>query len=110
MTNQPFDKPLNQWIEDEVDVPTFEPQVNEAEGRVEFTQTTKKVKRRTMYSDAKPTRIVCSKHEYYCADKGKYLFKCRNAGCQWHRIAPPISFKFDPETGILTHRHTGVRY
>ncbi len=102
-----FDKPLNTWIEEEVDMPVFTPKVNEAAGRVEFTQETKRVKQRTIYSDSKPTRVVCGAHEYACLDKGKYLFKCKK--CDWHKFAYPVTYKFDPTTGIITYRSSGIR-
>ena len=102
-----FDKPLNVWTEEEVEVPTFKPEYNEKEKRLEVKQSTTKIKQRTMYVDSRPSTVVCSQHIYFPKDKGKSLFKCKN--CAWHRIALPISFKFDPETGILTRRKTGER-
>ena len=102
-----FPHPLNTFIEEEVDMPTFTPGVDEKNNRVEFKQEMKKVKQRTIYVDSKPTRLVCSAHIYACINKGKYHFKCTK--CDWHRIALPITFKFDPETGILTYRESGIR-
>lgn len=102
-----FDKPLNEWIEEDVDVkvmtPTFDPETK----KVELKQEIKRVKQKTYYSDSAPTRLVCTDHVYRCIDKGKYKFKC--VKCDWHRIALPVSFKFDEATGILTRRDTGVR-
>jgi len=102
-----FPHPLNTWIDEEVEVPVMTPKVNEKESRVEFTQEMKKVAQKTMYVDSKQTRIVCGSHTYACIDKGSYLFKCKK--CDWHKIAFPVTFKFDQETGILTYRHTGIR-
>ena len=104
-----FDKPLNSWVEEEVEMPVFTPVVNEEENRVEFKQEMKKVRQRTFYSNAKPTRLMCADHVYACINKGKYLFKCQTRGCGWHRIAPPVTFKFDPATGFLTYRESGIR-
>lgn len=105
MTDLPFK--TNEWLEEEIEIPAFEPVVDEVNNRVEIKQTTKKATRRTMYVDSKPTRVICNNHKYICLDKGKYLFRCTK--CSWHKIALPISFKFDPETGILTSRTTGIQ-
>lgn len=99
--------PLNTWIQEEIDVPSFDPVVNEKEKRVEFNQTTKKATQKTYYAHSTPRRVVCSNHVYTCLDKPKYLFKCTK--CDWHKILYPVTYKFDPETGIVTHRETGER-
>lgn len=104
MPKYPFK--TNEFIEEEVDVPSFEPVVNEKKKRVEFRRTTVKATRKTMFVDSKPRRVICKDHKYFPIDKGKYTFKCMN--CDWHRIAPPITFKFDQKTGKLTYRETGV--
>lgn len=106
MSQNKFDKPLNTWIEEEVDMPVFTPEVNEKENRVEYTQTTKKVKQKTFYSDAPPRMVVCSSHEYVCLSKPNSLFKCTK--CDWHRVAPTITYRYDPETKKLIHRETGL--
>lgn len=95
----------NEFIEEEVNIPSFEPVVKE--DHVEFKQTTKKATRKTFYSDQKPKQVICTNHKYICLDKGKYSFKC--VKCSWHKIAFPHLFKFDPETGILSNRKTGAR-
>ena len=108
MTNQPeFDKPTDQWIDEEIEIPVMAPQLNEETGKYEITRTTKKVTQRTFYAHTTPTKVICKDHQYICLDKGKYLFKCIH--CDWHRIAPPVTFKFDPTTGKLTYRKTGVQ-
>lgn len=107
MSQDKFNKPLNQWIEEEVEMPVFTPEVNEDEGRVEFTQTTKKVKQKTFYSDSPPRRVVCANHEYICLSKPKSLFKCTK--CDWNRIALPVTYRYNPETKELIHRETGEK-
>ena len=102
-----FPHPLNTFIEEEVEVATMVPRVNEKEKRVEFVKGVKKVKQKTYYADSKPVKIVCSDHRFVCLDKGKYLFKCKK--CTWHKIAYPVTFKFDEKTGILTYRRTGIK-
>lgn len=100
-----FDKPTNQWIEEDVDVKVMTPVFNEKTKVVELKEEVKTFKQKTFYADSPQTKIVCNDHRYVCLDKGKYLFKCKK--CTWNRIAPPVSFKFDQETGILTRRRTG---
>jgi hypothetical protein len=101
-----FDKPLNTWVEEDVKMPVFTPEVNEKEGRVEFKQEMKNVKQRTFYADSPQKRLICSRHEYVPLDKPKYLFGCTH--CDWHRVAPPVTFKYDPEKKTLSYRENGV--
>ena len=102
-----FPHKLNEWIEEEVDVPSTETVVNEKENRVEFKQNTRKATQKTIYLDSKPTRVICGDHHYTCIDKAKYVFKCTK--CDWHKIAFPVTYKFNPETGKLIHRETGIQ-
>jgi len=102
-----FNKPTNEWIEEDVDIkvmtPTFDPETN----TVKLKEEIKKVKQKTYYAQSTPSTVICAEHVYRCENKGRYLFKCTK--CAWHRIAYPVSYRFDPETGILTNRKTGVR-
>lgn len=103
-----FNKPLNQWVEDEIEVPSYEPKLNKKEKRIEFTKTTKKVTRKTMYVNSIPRKFSCADgHKYFCLDKKKYIFKCINRGCDWHIVARPIDYKYDQKTKDLFNRHTG---
>jgi len=104
-----FDKPLNTFIEEDIEIPSFEPVVNEKEKRVEFKQTTQKATRKTFYAHSEPKRIVCSggTHEFRCIDRGKYVFKCVN--CDFHKISYPVTYRFNQQSGKLTHRLTGVQ-
>ena len=81
-----FPKPLNTFIEEEIEIPSFEPRVNEKEKRVEFIQTIKKATRKTYYSNSPSKKMICAggTHVFRCLDKGKYIFKCRN--CDFHKI------------------------
>lgn len=105
MSQDKFPHPTNQWIEEEVDMPVFDPVVNEAEGRVEFNQTTKKVKQKTYYADSPARRVVCAKHEFVCLNKPRSIFKCTK--CDWTRTALPVTYRYNPETKELLHRETG---
>lgn len=102
-----FDKPTNTWLEEDVDVsimtPVFDPETH----KVEVTETVKRVKQRTFYSDSPATKVVCNHHHYQMINPGRYMFKCIH--CDWHRIAPPVTFRFLPETGELVRRDTGQR-
>ena len=69
-----FDKPLETWITEDVEMLVNTPKVNKEKKRVEFTQEMKTVKQKTFYSDSKPKTVICKQHVYYCVDKGKYLF------------------------------------
>jgi hypothetical protein len=98
---------LNEFIEEDVQMPVMTPVVDEKNGRIEFKQEMKTVKQKTMYVDSKATKVICNAHVYVCVNKGKYHFKCTK--CDWNRIAPPVTFKFNPETGILSYRENGIR-
>lgn len=99
-----FDKPLNQWVEEEIEIPSFEPVVNEAEKRVEYNQVMKKATRKTYYSDSRPRQLICNDHFFYPEDKKKALFACNR--CRYKKIAYPVTYRYNPETGKLTHRVT----
>ena len=100
-----FPHPLNTWVEEEVDVPSFEPKVNESENRVEFEQTTKKATRRTFYAHSAPRKVMCASHEYLPC-KGDYKYHCIH--CDWIKVGYPVTYKYDPETKKLLHRETGL--
>ena len=102
-----FPGKTNEWIEEEIDVPVMKPHVNERKKRVEFVPTTEKATKKTFYADSPLRKVVGKKHVYRCIDKGKYIFKCKN--CNWHKVAYPITYKFNPKTGILSNRKTGDR-
>lgn len=104
---QPFDKPLNEWIEEDVDVKVMSPIYNPQTKRVEIKEDVKRVKQKTFYSDSPASRVVCNNHFYLPFDMGKYMFKCRK--CDWHRIAPPVTFQYLPDTGELIRRSSGER-
>lgn len=106
--NDKFDKPVNEWIEEEVEIPSFEPRVNEAKKRVEFVQATKKATRKTYYASSPARKVICAggQHKFRSLDIHKSLFKCRE--CDFHKIAYPVTYKFNQETGKLIHRKTNI--
>lgn len=101
-----FPHKTNQWIEEEVEIPTMTPVINEGMKRVEFKQTTQKATRKTFYSDSPTKKVVCAggEHKFRCVDKGKYIFKCRH--CDFHKVAFPVTYRYNQQTGKLTHRIT----
>lgn len=104
-----FDQPLNQWIEEEVEVPQMVPKVNQKEKRIEFEQKKVKATQKTFYASSPKKKMICAKgtHYFACINRGKYIFKCHN--CDYHKIAYPVTFKFDPDTGVLAYRDSGIR-
>lgn len=99
-----FDKPTNQWIEEEVEVPAFEPVVNQKMKRVEFRQTMRKATQKTFYAESKPRQLICNDHFFYPENKKKALFACNR--CSYKKIAYPVTYRYNPETGKLIHRVT----
>ena len=102
-----FNKPTNEWIEEDVEIKVVSPVFDPETKRVELKQESKMVKQKTFYSNSTPSRVVCKEHIYVCLDKGKYHFKCTK--CDWNRILFPVTYRFDEKTGIATNRITGVR-
>ncbi len=105
--SKPFNKPIGEWIEEEVQIPVMTPQVNEKEGRVEFKQRMTTATRKTMYSDNKPRVVMCRNHHFLSHDKKKSIFRCRK--CNYHKIAYPVTYRFNQQTGKLIHRITNIR-
>lgn len=101
-----FDKPVNEWIEEEVDVPVFKPRVNEKLKRVEFVQGTEKATKRTYYAKSDPRKVVCApgQHFFYPENRKKSIFACNR--CNYHKIAYPVTYKYNSETGQLIHKIT----
>lgn len=104
--NDNFDKPLNEWVEEEVEIPSFEPVVNEQAERVEFRQTTRKATRKTYYAKSEARKLLCSSgdHFFYPKDKKKSIFVCNK--CSFHKIAYPVTYRYNHKTGQLQHKIT----
>lgn len=108
-TKNDFPHKTNEWIEEEVEIPSFEPVVNEKMKRVEFRKTTRKATRKTMYAHSEPRKLLCKsgEHFFYPKDKKKSLFACNS--CGFHKIAYPVTYKYNPDTGQLIHKITKRR-
>lgn len=100
-----FDKPLNTWIEEDVEIKVMTPQFDIKTGSTKLKEETKKVKQKTFYSNNPTNLVICNKHHYVLQDKKKYIFKCTK--CGWHKVAYPVTYNYNPETGELIHRETG---
>ena len=105
MSDKKFPHPLNTFIEEEVQIPVMKPHVNEGKKRVEFTQEMTTATRKTMYSNNKPRVVICKDHHFVGVDSKKCIFKCTK--CNYHKIAYPVTYRFNKQTGKLIHRVTG---
>ena len=105
MANYPFK--VNEFIEEDVPIEVTTPVYDPKTKKVELKKETQTFKQKTYYSDSPPKKIVCNEHTYVCVNKGRYLFQCTK--CDWRRFALPVSFKFDPDTGVLTRRNSNIR-
>jgi hypothetical protein len=103
MSKEPkFDKPLNEWVDEEVPVPRheFDPKTE----RVTTTYTLEKV--RTKYMKVKKETLRCPRgeHIFKVVDRHRYHFKC--VKCGFGRQVYPTFYKFTKE-GKLVNRLTG---
>lgn len=98
-------KKLNEWTEEEKEVPVISPVLNEKTGKVSFKTSTKKVKEKTMYVAAPSQMVTCSKHFFLPENPKKYIFKCKNCGFHYQARVP--IHKYKPDTGEIVVRLTG---
>jgi hypothetical protein len=106
MNDNKFEKPLNQWIEEDVPVRKnrFIPDANDpTRGRI--TTVVEMQKQKTMYIDAPKQHYRCKdgEHVFYVKDKHKWIFSCQK--CTYSRKVYPTTYKF--VDGKLIHRETG---
>jgi hypothetical protein len=86
-----FNKPVNKWLEEEVNVEVNVPKLNPKTGKIRgIEKVDMPATERTYYSDSPPKTTVCGNHYYECVDKHKYIFKCKH--CNYHRIAHPVTY------------------
>jgi hypothetical protein len=97
-----FPHKLNEFITEEVEIPATLPVYDDKTKKVSFQEVTQKAVQKTFYAHSVPRQAICTDHVFDCLDKGRYLFRCQK--CTWTQIAPPRSFRFDPQTGKLTRR------
>jgi hypothetical protein len=90
MNNQKFDKPLNEWTEEQV--PVRKVKYNPDTKQIITTTELETVK--TMYIDAPLEKHRCKdgEHVFKCVDNGRYIFSCLN--CPYSRKVYPITYSF----------------
>jgi hypothetical protein len=74
-----FDKPIGEWISEEVDVAVIEPVIKDGKV-VGVHHATKKVPQRTMYTKASESKVDCGdkQHDWYIPDRHNHVAFCRN--------------------------------
>lgn len=105
MRSEDFDKPLDKWIDETVNVRTLVPVMDEKNKRVKLEYQDVPTKQRTMYVNPPSRKVMCAagEHEFYCADKHKYIFACNR--CSFKRQVFPTTYEF--KDGNLIHKITG---
>lgn len=73
-----FDKPIGEWIEEEIDIPVLEP-VLKGDEVVGIKHTTRKATQKTMYTHAPETKVSCAdqEHDWFIPDKHDHTAHCR---------------------------------
>jgi hypothetical protein len=102
-----FNKPLNQFIEEEVEITTMTPVVDQESSRVTFKMGKEKALQKTYYASSTPKMIICKDHSYKPLDPKRYIFKCEK--CDWHYKAMPVTHKYHPEDNTLRLRSNGQK-
>jgi hypothetical protein len=75
-----FDKPLDEWVEEEIEIPVIEPVLNKKMEVVGLKHSKRKASQRTIYTQSKEERISCSKgqHNWHIPDKHDHVAHCYN--------------------------------
>ena len=97
---------LNEWTTEEVEIPVFKPELDEKNKRISIKATVEKVTQKVYYSNSVPRNVICSDHFYLPLNPGKYIFKCRK--CDYHYKGNTLTHKYNPTTGKICFRATGV--
>lgn len=82
--------PLDTWIEEEVEIPSFETEVDKRGNVVSVKPSTRKGTVKTIYSNPTPEKLSCpvGKHDYRITDKHKHIASCPN--CMKNRYIRPV--------------------
>lgn len=74
-----FDKPLNEWVQEEIEIATIEPVLNEKHEVVGLKHGKRKAYEKTMYVNAPETSVDCGKgsHMWHIPDKHKHVAFCK---------------------------------
>lgn len=102
-----FDKPLGQWIEEDVKVNAIRPVITEngEDVKVEYKTVETTQTQKSIYVESKERRIGCPKgrHNCYMEDKHKYIVGCNLCELHW-KISP---LHHDIKNGQIVFRDTG---
>lgn len=102
-----FNKPLDEWVEEEVKVPSYEVKFDKGKPtHIEETEVTRKIK--TIYTKVVPVKMSCKdmKHNWYMLDKRKHIAACTN--CIKHRYLRAIYETI--KDGKIIDRDTGEQF
>ncbi len=99
--------PLNEFVEEDVDVTVINPVVDEKNKRVSFKTDVEKAKQKVYYAHSIPRTVVCGEHFFIPEDPKKYIFRCKN--CTFHYKAQVITHKYNPDTGEIVYRHSELK-
>ena len=104
MKNKDLPWRLNEWVDETINVDTLAPEMDES-GKMRLQKKTIPVKQKTMFVDPKPRTVRCAsgKHSFYCIDKQRYIFACKN--CEYKRQVYPVTYDYDGKN--LIHKKTG---
>lgn len=86
MPNEEFPHKLDEWIDEEVEVATLEPVLNEKQEVVGIKHGKRKAHQKTMYTRAPEVSVDCGKgsHDWYIPDKHVHVAFCKK--CPKRRI------------------------
>lgn len=100
-----FDKPVGEWIEEEIEVPTFEAEVDNKGKVVGLKKTVKKMVEKTRYDEVPFKKFSCASGDHYWTmrDKRKHVAGCTK--CTKNLFVQPIKHKI--KDGKILDRDTG---
>lgn len=103
MSDDKFPKPLDQWVDEEVEVPVMTAVHDRRGNIVGIKQSTAKRKVKTIYTKAEPRAVACAqgKHNWFMKDRHKHIAACKNPGCTKHRYLRAIFETIDKEGHII---------
>ena len=102
---QDFDKPLNTFIEEEIEVDVVRPMIDpQNPEKKTFVRRKEKFLQKTMYLDVKPQQIMCPDQDHtFLPTQTPNHFACTK--CKFTAIAHPHHAKYNPETMKLENRN-----
>jgi hypothetical protein len=98
-------KKLNTETLEEIDVTVIKPEFDGK--KVTFKTAVEKQTQKVTYVQSTPRLVICQNHFFMPSDPKKYIFKCKN--CDYNYKAQIITHKYNPQTGEILFRETGLR-